>query len=72
MCESIYGKYREVLEQIMSSFVANLHQYNKKVYEETGYKLFEHLNSRIKEEESIRENAGERICRRIPIVPWLN
>lgn len=59
MNESIYGNYRETMEKIMQDFVEKLSEYNRQVYEQTGEKLFEHLNSRIKAEDSVREK-----CRR--------
>ena len=59
MEESIYGNYGSVLHEIMNGFVDRIKEYNQSVYEATGYKLFEHLICRIKEEESMREK-----CRR--------
>lgn len=56
--ESIYGKYRQNLIDIMDDFKTKLEDYNKE-YKTNGIKIFEHISSRLKSENSIRDK-----CRR--------
>lgn len=55
----IYGRFRPVLEEIKDTFAQRIADYTAEEYEKTGIKIYEHLISRIKSEESIEEK-----CRR--------
>ncbi len=54
---SIYADYMPVLQSVLNRVVTALEEANKTAYDQTGFKLFEHLNSRIKSEESMREKC---------------
>ena len=58
--ESIYGACAPVLEQVRSRFCDELEQLNRRVKEETGEGIYEHLISRVKSEESMREKCARR------------
>ena len=53
MTESIYGKYADYLPLILEDFSQRIQERNDLVKKETGYKLFEHLISRVKTPESM-------------------
>lgn len=55
MTESIYGKYADYLPLILEDFSQRIQERNDLVKKETGYKLFEHLISRVKTPESMVE-----------------
>lgn len=57
--DSIYGKYECTLELIKEKIERMLFEYQDRIYEETGDNVFEHIASRIKTDESMREK-----CRR--------
>ena len=56
---SIYGEYESCLHQVMAEVRASLEAYDSKIFQETGERIYEHLNMRIKEDQSMREK-----CRR--------
>ncbi|WP_438058765.1 GTP pyrophosphokinase family protein [Streptococcus ruminicola] len=57
MTESIYGKYADYLPLILEDFSQRIQERNDLVKKETGYKLFEHLISRVKTQESMVEKC---------------
>lgn len=57
MTESIYGKYAVYLPLILEDFSQRIQERNDLVKKETGYKLFEHLISRVKTQESMVEKC---------------
>ena len=59
MSESIYASWKPVLEKIMHRLVDYLENKNAEKKASTGESAFEHINYRIKGEESMRDK-----CRR--------
>ena len=57
---SIYGPYRETMEQVMRSVMDQLASINRDRVEGGADKLFEHLACRVKSEESMREKLEMR------------
>lgn len=57
MTESIYGKYPDYLPLILEDFSQRIQERNNLVKKKTGYKLFEHLISRVKTPESMVEKC---------------
>jgi putative GTP pyrophosphokinase len=57
MTESIYGKYADYLPLILEDFSQRIQERNDLVKKETGYKLLEHLISRVKTPESMVEKC---------------
>ena len=57
MTESIYGKYADYLPLILEDFSQRIQERNDLVKKETGYKLFEHVISRVKTPESMVEKC---------------
>ena len=57
MTESIYGKYADYLSLILEDFSQRIQEKNDLTKKETGYKLFEHLISRVKTPESMVEKC---------------
>ena len=55
--ESIYGSYRRAMERVRDSIIESLEQANARTKESTGYSLYEHVNTRIKSDESMREKC---------------
>ncbi|WP_206539465.1 hypothetical protein [Alloscardovia omnicolens] len=55
--ESIYGPYRRAMERVRDSVIEALEQANARTKESTGYSLYEHVNTRIKSDESMREKC---------------
>lgn len=60
MTESIYGKYADYLPLILEDFSQRIQERNDLVKKETGYKLFEHLISRVKTPESMVEKCQQK------------
>ena len=58
--ESIYGPYRECLFSVLARLEEDLENENQRYWREKGDKLFEHLSTRIKTEESMREKCNRR------------
>ena len=56
---SIYGKYEGTLETVKNILASKINEYNNICYEKNGYHIYEHLGSRIKSDESVRDK-----CRR--------
>ena len=59
MTESIYGDQKEILPLVMEYIVSEIRNYNEQIKEDTGHPVYEHLISRVKSEDSMREK-----CRR--------
>lgn len=57
MTESIYGKYADYLPLILEDFSQRIQERNDLIKKETGYKLFEHLISRVKTPKSMVEKC---------------
>ena len=57
MTESIYGKYADYLSLILEDFSQRIQEKNDLTKKEAGYKLFEHLISRVKTPESMVEKC---------------
>ena len=57
MTESIYGKYADYLSLILEDFSQRIQEKNDLTKKETGYKLFEHLISRVKTPKSMVEKC---------------
>ena len=57
---SIYGDARPELEQTMQMLLGEIEQIRYEMTSELGMDPIEHLLGRIKSEESMRENAGEK------------
>ncbi|MBR1591872.1 MAG: GTP pyrophosphokinase family protein [Ruminococcus sp.] len=55
----IYGEYKPVLEEIKNDFQRRIEEYTEQEYQKSGIKIYEHLISRVKSEESMSEK-----CRR--------
>ena len=55
----IYGAQTPVLPQVMELFADQIEAFYREMFERTGSHVYEHLNFRIKDEESMREK-----CRR--------
>ena len=54
---SIYGKCKDTLPVVKSVMLERLTRLNKETKEKTGEGIYEHLNSRIKSEDSMREKC---------------
>lgn len=62
--ESIYGKYEQVLPDVLKRFNGELEALNRRTKERTGEGIYEHLISRVKSDESMREKC---ILRNLPV-----
>lgn len=58
--ESVYGKYRDTLPAVMDQIRSELEDYNRKIREQTGDGIYEHLLARVKSEDSMREKCDRR------------
>ena len=58
--DSIYGKYSEVLPQVMRTLTDAIIQFNWERVQTTGHPIYEHFNYRVKGEESMREKCTRR------------
>jgi Uncharacterized protein conserved in bacteria len=57
---SIYGKYAEYLELVLNDLTKRFKNFDEYVLSETGEHGFEHIISRIKSDESMREKIRKR------------
>ena len=55
--QAIYGKYGDYLPKILEDISQRIKAENKKIKQETGHKLFEHFNARVKDEASMLEKC---------------
>ena len=58
--ESIYGNYEKVLPDVLARFCSELEVLNTQTRAKTGEGIYEHLISRVKSEESMREKCARR------------
>ena len=58
---SIYGEYAQYLPKILQEITDPIIAANITSKKETGFKLYEHFISRIKESDSMRESVVEKI-----------
>ena len=57
---SIYGSQMDNLNKVKDLLVARIKEYNENRQSKTGHSVYEHLNSRIKTEKSMREKCGRK------------
>ena len=57
---SIYGKYEQTLSDVMNSLVGSIQEYNEECFENSGHHIYEHLNYRIKSDDSMREKCDRK------------
>ena len=57
---SIYGEYEPRLKYVMDMLKNELKFYDRMTYEESGEHIYEHLTSRIKSDQSMREKCRKR------------
>ncbi|MCR5236656.1 MAG: GTP pyrophosphokinase family protein [Lachnospiraceae bacterium] len=57
--ESIYGKYNDILPEVMESIVDPIRRFNDQTKKDTGNTVYEHLIYRVKSDPSMRDK-----CRR--------
>ncbi len=57
---SIYGKFEPRLNYVMDLLRTELESYDRMIFEETGEHIFEHMTTRIKSDESMREKCRKR------------
>lgn len=57
MIDSIYGEYKEALEYVMDKLNKKFEKMEEEEYSKEGEHLYEHLISRLKEEDSMREKC---------------
>ena len=55
--QSIYGNYTVTLKAVQSYLTERLEKYGRSIYASRGESAYEHLESRIKSEESMREKC---------------
>ena len=58
--ESIYGNYEKVLPDVLARFCSELEVLNTQTRAKTGEGIYEHLISRVKSDESMREKCARR------------
>lgn len=58
--ESIYGPCAEVLPLVLKELEGRISSWNREAEQKTGHKLYEHLTTRVKSEESMREKCRRR------------
>ncbi|WP_418969210.1 GTP pyrophosphokinase family protein [Alloscardovia omnicolens] len=54
---SMYGMYRPAMDRVLSYVVTRLEAANERTRNATGYSLYEHINVRIKADDSMREKC---------------
>ncbi|WP_018142758.1 GTP pyrophosphokinase [Alloscardovia criceti] len=54
---SIYASHRLTMQSVLDRIIAELSNANAQSYQETHYKLYEHVSYRIKSEDSMREKC---------------
>ena len=57
---NIYGKYNDILPQVMESIVDPIRRFNAETERETGNTVYEHLIYRVKSDESMREKLRKK------------
>lgn len=64
--QDIYGKYGVYLPKILEDLSQRIQEANDRVKQETGQKLFEHFNVRIKQAASMEEKCQRKNLPRVP------
>jgi guanosine 3',5'-bis-pyrophosphate (ppGpp) synthetase, putative len=64
--QDIYGKYGAYLPKILEDLSQRIQEANDRVKQETGQKLFEHFNARIKQAASMEEKCQRKNLPRVP------
>lgn len=64
--QDIYGKYGVYLPKILDDLRQRIQEANDRVKQETGQKLFEHFNARIKQAASMEEKCQRKNLPRVP------
>lgn len=64
--QDIYGKYGVYLPKILDDLSKRIQEANDRVKQETGQKLFEHFNARVKQEASMEEKCRRKNLPRVP------
>ena len=65
--QDIYGKYGGYLPKILDDLSQRIQEANDRVKQETGQKLFEHFNARIKQAASMEEKCQRKNLPRVPV-----
>ena len=64
--QDIYGKYGVYLPKILDDLSQRIQEANDRVKQETGQKLFEHFNARVKQAASMDEKCQRKNLPRVP------
>ena len=64
--QDIYGKYGDYLPKILEDLSQRIQEANDRVKQETGQKLFEHFNARVKQAASMEEKCQRKNLPRVP------
>ena len=64
--QDIYGKYGVYLPKILDDLSKRIQEANDRVKQETGQKLFEHFNARVKQAASMEEKCQRKNLPRVP------
>lgn len=64
--QDIYGKYGVYLPKILKDLSQRIQEANDRVKQETGQKLFEHFNARVKQAASMEEKCQRKNLPRVP------
>ena len=64
--QDIYGKYGVYLPKILDDLSQRIQEANDRVKQETGQKLFEHFNARVKQAASMEEKCQRKNLLRTP------
>ncbi len=64
--QDIYGKYGGYLPKILDDLSQRIQEANDRVKQETGQKLFEHFNARVKQAASMEEKCQRKNLPRVP------
>ena len=64
--QDIYGKYGVYLPKILEDLSQRIQEANDRVKQETGQKLFEHFNARVKQAASMEEKCRRKNLPRVP------
>ncbi len=64
--QDIYGKYGAYLPKILEDLSQRIQEANDRVKQETGQKLFEHFNARVKQADSMEEKCQRKNLPRVP------
>ena len=65
--QDIYGKYGVYLPKILDDLSQRIQEANDRVKRETGQKLFEHFNARVKQAASMEEKCQRKNLPRVPV-----